>query len=507
MKKRNVFVKTAVATALLALAVSAMAGSLTVTKRTVANEAFGSAFTATTPVYVPNIAYVFNTPAGIVVNSGGTVNVVFTMTGGSWSSSAALGAANVVSSSMGGAFTIVAPVVSTVTTTGDTLTVALWNNSGSNITIGIGGTVTLTSIAAGVRYQAKGVTQGTPVNVSATVMNGVNTLESAAATAVIGYANAITPTFTASTETKKINLTVAPAATTLTTGVAVANKVQLGKISFATASTPPVDLDVSAGLLEAPIVRGVPAFGTGYTVTVAKSTGAFTAKQGVALSLTADCNGSMTSGSQTMAPVATAVTAATTTATITVAAAVAADAATDLNGIYVCSDYTLSAPGVISVFTPTVTASYAAASPSYTGSALTAQTGYALNNNGKTIYVHNLVRTSASYVGYVRIYNTGSIAAAVTAAWVNPDTGVVAATSAPIPFNTTANPVNFPSGAVATYSYDQIAAIIGAAPVSANGTQPRLQLTAPTDAMEAQTFLLTVANGNFSDISNAQQGN
>lgn len=492
MKKRNVFIQTAIASALLAMSVSALAGSLSVTKRTVANEAFGSAFTAATPVYVPNIAYVFNTPAGIVVNDGGSISIVFTMTGGQWSSSAALAITNAVSSSMGGVFGVAAPVVTTVATANDTLTVVLNNASGGNITIGIGGTLTLTSVGGAARYQATGVIPGTPVAVSAKVMNGVNVLETAASATVVDTAAAIASTFTASTETKKINLSATPAGSALTAGVAGANKVQLGKVVFSNVTGAQNDLDVvAATLAETPITVGAPAFGTDYTVTVGKASGMFTAKQSIGLYLDAACATPITSGATTLAPLATAVTAATTSIVATTVSANAVDAATDLGSLFVCSDYSgVTAGAVINEFTPTIAASYTKASTAYTGATLAANNGYALTNNGATVYVRNYIPSGvAGYLQTVRLINTGTTAATASVSLIDDATGVE---SAAVPVG-----VSMAPGVAQRLSQAAIEAAVG--PIAATA-RPRLKFTAPTSGMEAQSFFNN-ANGAYTNLS------
>jgi hypothetical protein len=498
MKKRNVFVQTAVASALLALSVSALAGSLTATKRTVANEAFGSAFTATTKVFVPDVAYVFNTPAGIVVNDGGSIDVVFTMTGGQWSSSAALGAGNAVASAMGGVFAVTAPVASTVTNTNDTLKVTLTNSTGANITIGIGGTLTLTSLAGGVRFQAIGVTQDTPVTVSATVLNGTNVLESASDVTVVENAAAIASTFTASTETKQIDLTAAPAGSALTAGVAGTGLVQLGKIKFTATTGTKVDLDVSAGLVESTIAPGAPAFGTGLTVTVVPATGSFTAKQGIVLATAANCSGALTGGAttQTLAPLATAVTGSTTSIVDTVVSASAANLATDLvAGLYLCSDYSgKTASSVISLFKPTVTASYTKASTAYTGSTLAASTGYDLTNNGQIVDVLNYIPAAVTgYIQTVRLINTGTVDAQASVAVINEATGVVG-TAAPIG-------AVIPAGGSLRLSQAAIEAVIG---TQAATVRPRLRFSAATNSLKVQS-LFNNANGAYTNLSGIEQ--
>lgn len=132
---------------------------------------------------------------------------------------------------------------------------------------------------------------------------------------------------------------------------------------------------------------------------------------------------------------------------------------------------------------------------------------YNLRKNGKTVDVRNVVEwspiTDGIYTSYVKIINSGTLAAPVTAQWLNVDGSVGA--SGVLPFLVGSN--NFPAGAVRTFTAKQIQGYIGA-PANANAVvnddRPRLRLTAPTDGLQAQSFLLTVANGNFSDTTGAQ---
>ncbi len=485
MKKRNVLIHTAVASALLAMGLSAEAGSLNVTKRTVANESFGTAYTATTKVAVPNIAYVFNTPGGIVMNPSGQVTVKYVIAGGTWTSSAALAGTNVVVTSLPGGVTAGTP---TINSAGDTVSVVLTNGStNANATIGIGATVTLTNVSGATRFQAVGVVKGTAVTVSGSAWNTVAdvVLESAtAAKTVVDYAQAVTLGFTASTETKKIDLTLATPGAGLTAGVAGANLVQLGKITAENnPDVTPVDLDTDAALAETSIVAGAPAFNGAFTVTVAPATGAFTAKQAVKLFSNAACSVALTGGAATQAPLATAVVASTASVTLT-GAGTAAQSATDLlAGVYVCSDYSgVTANAVLSALTPTISAVYTKASTTYTGDTLGNNTGYALTTNGQTVDVRSYIPAGTpGYTSYVRVINSGTVTAVVSAQWLYEDgtTGTAVALGSALA-----------AGGAHTYTSTDIETAIGAPTSTIGQNRPRLRLTAPTSGLQAQSFFL-----------------
>jgi len=492
MMKRNAIARTLIASAVLAVVGVAQAGSLTVTKRTVANEVV---IAAATVVHMPNVTYTFNTPGGIVVNPSGAVQLKFVMTGGTWSTSGAIAAGNVVIASLpAGLLVDVITNVPTINTAGDTLTVSVSNTSTANVTIGIGGTVTLTNVSGATLYQAVGVTSGTPVTVTGGVYNGVNVLEQpTAASTAVDFAQAVTLGFTASTETtRKIDLTASPAGSALSASSIGAGPglVQLGKIKATNATTAPVDANVSGTLTETSIVANSVAFnGAGHVVTLGVSSGSLTAKQGFSLWTGANCTGAPAGGAAVQAPTTGALTAATTSVTLTSTGSTTANYATDLTGgLYVCSDYTtVAANGVIAALTPTISAVYTKGSAAYTGDTLSANAGYALSNNGQTTDVRSYIPAgTAGYTSYVRVINTGSIGAVVTGQWLYED----GTTSTGAALSATA----LPAGGAKTYTSAQIEAAIGAPTATIGANRPRLRLTAPTSGLQAQSFFLNPDN-------------
>ena len=510
MNKRNAIVRTLVASAVLAVMGVAQAGSLSITKRTVANEAFGSAFSATTGVFVPNVAYVFNTPGGIVVNPGGSVQVKYVMTGGTWVASNTLDASNVVITNMPSGLTAAAPVISqggVVAATGDTLTATVTNPTAANITIGIGGTVNLVGSNVN-RIQAQGVTVGTVVAVTGGAFNGVNVLEATtAATTVIDYAQAVTLAFVASTETKKIDLSSTPAGSSLTAGVAAASKVQIGRIRATNAGTAPNSLDAAVAAPAAPAVIGVitetpivvgssNAYAAGYTVTVGVASGAFVAKQGLLLSSTADCSGALGAGVSTQLPTSANTTSATTSVVVSSSGTIVPNAADLLAGPYVCSDYTnVTAGTVLTALTPTIASTYTRSSTSFTGNTLAATNGYALSTNGQTVDVRTYIPAgTAGYTSYIRVINTGTIAAAVSGQYVYQD-GTLGTSGTLV--------ASLPSAGSTTLSSTQVEAALGA-PVVTAGARPRVRITAPASGMNVQSFILNGASGAFTEVSGAQ---
>ena len=88
MKKRNLVLQTAIASAILAMAAGAQAGTLT-GAATYATENFGSTATAALAIGAPATVYTFNTPGGIVVNPSGSVYVFFRVTGAAFAAAPA----------------------------------------------------------------------------------------------------------------------------------------------------------------------------------------------------------------------------------------------------------------------------------------------------------------------------------------------------------------------------------------------------------------------------------
>jgi len=379
--------------------------------------------------------------------------------------------------------------------------VSLTNAGDANVTIGIGGTLKLFSETGKVRFQAQGVTAGTPVQVTGKAMNGASVLEAAtAASTVIDNAAAVAATFTASTETKKIEMTTSPAGTTLTAGIAGANLVQLGKIAFT--GTGRKDLDVTGILGETTVSTGAPAFGTDLTVTITPATGSFTAKQGFGLYTAANCTGALTGGvatTQTLAPLATAITAATTSAKITVASNLAASLAADVGSLFVCADYSgLTAGTVINTFKPSITATYTKSSTAYLDVTLAANNGYDLITNGTTKDLRNYVPAAqAGYTGYARVINTGTVSATIYVAVIDQATGTVG--------TKLGNLGTLAAGAATSFTSKQIedALVAAGAPVIAASDRPRLRFTAATGSLDVQSFLAN-PGGVVSDMTGAQ---
>lgn len=490
MKKRNVFIQTAVASALLAFGV-AHAGSVTVSARSVANEAFGTAVAQPTiaagAISLPTLQYTFNTPGGIVVNNSGSVKVVFTLAGGTTDTAGTFNAANVILTSGINTFT------PTVSSTGSAYTVTLTNNSGGNLTIGIGASVSLVSTAANAQYRVIGVTKGTNVAVTGQALNGLDNsvLEATTAAAnAITFAEAVTAASTVSTSANKINLNTLP---TPGTALVAAAPVSFGGVTLTNTAGTQVKLD-AAGATDTDLTDATTtAYAQSGTFTVGKVSGAFTPGMTVGLYTTQACTTAITGTlTQTNAPVG-AIAAGTTRITLAYTGLVAAQLDA---GVFVCGDYSVVTAGtVLSEITPTVAFTYDKASTSYMDEVVASFNGYALTTNGQTKIVRSYIPAAAvGYTSFVRVINTGAVDAPVTGQFVNEDGSTPSAAGVII--------ATLKAGGSKTLTSSEIETAMGVAPAGA--TRPRLRLTAATNGLEAQSFFLTNANGNFSDATGAQ---
>lgn len=120
---------------------------------------------------------------------------------------------------------------------------------------------------------------------------------------------------------------------------------------------------------------------------------------------------------------------------------------------------------------------------------------YALGTNGGSVYVRSYIPSAAvGYTSFIRVINTGAVAASISAQVINATTGVTG------PAGVIAASVQ-PGGAVTVPSSTIDAAIVaagGTAPAAAD--RPRLLITGPTN-LSVQSFFLSGGNGNFNEVS------
>ena len=498
MKKSNFILQAAVASALVVMVGGAQAGTTSGANTTFATELFGATSSATNVQIKPGaLVYTFNTPGGIVVNAGGSVFLYQRLAGGIFSTLPLVGQ---YALSAGVTLTATAVALSTDSTT---VRITLNNGTTVNQTIGIGGAVTWTPIANAVGgVNVTLATAGGAVSASSTVssigtalpntgialpsdLDNVTITNTGAGTQVAVSATAITGAIAASSsfakvETQQIDLTAASPTSRFTTpGTALSNVnsatlVNLGSVTFTETAGNQFIADASADYTIAG--RGT---ATTFNGTV---TGAF--KTGATAILTTDlaCTTGIVAGSLGV------LNAGLTQFTFS-----AGTLPTAATPNFICLTAPVTA-GAIPETTPT--ASFTFTKTTTTDAATTAAgTLYALKQNGATVDVRSYIPAStAGYTSFVRIINTGSVAAAVMGQWVfeNGTTSTAATLIA-----------SHPGAGSVTLSSTQIEAALGA-PTVIGGNRPRLRLTAPTNGLQAQSFFLTNANGNFSDATGAQ---
>lgn len=480
MKKRNLVLQAAVAGALVTM-FGAQAGTLTGTA-SYAVENWGPTATAALGITPPAIVYTFNTPGGIVVNPTGVIYAYLRVANGIFST-----APLAAQLALGGGISGLTATVGALSTDSTTVRVALTNGTTNNVTIGVGGTLTYTGIAnaftnvntvlgtAGGAVSAQAsisTTTSTPntgTALPADLDNGVsNTLNFA--TSAVGVTGAVAASSTfAVTETQKIDLTAtAPGSRFTAPGATLSNAnsttvVNLGSLKFTDGTANQVN-----GTTAYTLVGRSTAGTLGGTVT-----GAF--KTGATAQLTTDLACTIAVGGGTAA-----LNAGLTTFTFATYAVPATTVP-----YYVCLT-TPATTATIPVTTPT--ASFTTTKATGTDAANTAAgTLYALGNNGATVDVRSYIpAVTVGYTSFVRVINTGSVTATVSGQWLYEDgTSSVAA-----PLIT-----SHPAGGSKTLTSTQIEAALGAPTATIGNNRPRLRLTAPTNALSAQSFFLNPGNG------------
>ena len=497
MKKRNLVLRTAVAAALVSLFAGATANaavSVTTTSPTkYATEVFkGSA--PNTSVIVP----VTTAISSVGIGSGATFTVVFQLTNGAtWDSS--LSASNSFASSVGGTVAVnyVNSGGATVTTSSagvasnaDVAVVSV-TTSTSAVAIGSGSVVTVSTN----KIHASALAAPGSIGVTATTYSGALSALPAAGTvpldatsvaatitsSIVGIALAGSPTASGS---QKIDLTSSPTGTQFITTAGVrSNVATLGNITATLNSGSATKADPTAAY----------ALATKYvSVNLVGSAGVFTAM-----------NSTKKAWLETGACTAGAGSALAGTAT-SFASAAAAAAATTLNlastAVLVSgSSYNvcMEVDGVTSIVPGTISASatLGVAGVQDQSQTLSTISLLTLGLNGSQRDVRSYIPAgSVGYTSFVRTINTGSVTAAVTGQWLYEN-------------GTTSTPAtliaSLVGGASSTLSSAQVEAVLGA-PTVIGSNRPRLRLSAPTNGLDIQSFFLTNATGNFSDVTGAQ---
>ncbi len=498
MKKRSLVLQAAVACAIGAMAGAANA-NIGTANRTFAVELFSGSSPSTTAISLAPISYQFTGP----VAAASTFYVYVGLSGGATFTTAALTAAMVGAASDGSAIDsagtaasggTVQTVVLATDSTYARFTVVL--NTGKSISSSsvftftppnlpgtvknangalstVGGTLTATwvnnSTATTGTIPAGDIDSGgTHSGVVATSAQGITLTGAASSAFPFNSQGAI--------ETSKIDLSATPTSSKFTTGVNSASTTVINLGAIRAKNNSAIGADLTA--------YTIANMATTLSYTVAAPAGFFApmGKTGQTWLSTsaADCSATLGSSASTVFSTAASAAAATT---ITVTGVTAPATATNY---FVCMsiDSTNAAIGGTPTMAPTLVH---ANTSTDSNEALAAFNLYSLTTNGQSKYVRNYVPAAVTgWTNFLRIINTGSITADVSAAVVDEATGV-AGTAAVIL-------TGLKAGAATTINSTQIEAAIGAQSSSA---RPRLLITAPTNALEVQNFLFT-PNGSFS---------
>lgn len=488
MKKLNLI---CASIAMLATGV-ANAGSAVSTATKIAVENFGGAAASQDALAVLGAPISYSMSSITAVNSGSTVYFTVRLTGGK-------AAATITNMASVGNFTFAGQGCSTnavaanpgcvVTTSTDRSTIKVAVTTAASYTLGLGAftwTPATTDInAANTALSTVGgkVTASIGlVTLNPTAIESADTQATIDAPLATGdlavAARTITGAVAASSYAGKIDLTATPAASNYTTaGYAV-----LGQYTFTNAAAGTGK--IRDGSADYRLVAGsAGADNSGATVTVTPGTGqAFPIGSVVKLSASATCATTLAGGSASSA----AITAPTSTTAKTLTTT---DAVVTGTPYYVC----VSAPSTGNTAAPIQATIAATVNAASTNDSIQASSGlgYSLGYNGSIVDVQTYwpgALDPFAYKGYLRITNTGSVAAAISAqhyttAGALTGTATVLAIAGKLPTGTLA------AGQSVLLSTKQIDDLIGANP--SNLESGRIRITAPTDGLRVQSLLQT----------------
>ena len=492
MKKSNVILQAAVASAFVAMAGGVQAGTLSQAgANRFAVEVFGPTATSALAITATPVVYTFNTPGGIVVNPGGIIYTYHRIAGGTLAIDPVAGAY-----ALGGGITGLVAAVGSVSGDKTTVQITLNNSTTDNVVIGVGGTLTWTPTAGSIKdVNTTLATVGGAVSMQASVASSAVTANTGTAlpadldnglsnslNIAVG-AQAITGTVTASSslaivETQRVDLTAAAPGSRFTTpGATLSNAnsatvVNLGAFKFTDSAT-------TAMMKDGATVYSVANSQTATTLS-GTVTGSFKGTSTMTIATDVTCTTAIAAGA------AGTLNTALTTFTFT-GGTIPATATNN----YLC--YTVPATTAqIPLGTPT--ASFTFGKATGTDAATTAAGSlYTLQYNGSQVDVRNYVPAAVTgWTTILRIINTGTVSAAISGAVIDETTGVAGTAAVLVPA--------LASGGAATLNATEIEAALG---TMADTARPRIRITAPTNGMDVQTYVFN-PNGNFSIIHGSE---
>lgn len=505
LKKRNVVLQAAVACAVIAMAGSANAGTSTATAITYATQNFQATTVANAAVQnaitiQPN-ALTYSMSAATTVNTAGIIYFQVRLTGGTFGGTAPV-AADFNVAAQGAGSNLSAIVLST-----DKKTVQVKFTATADTFLGLGALVYTPAAGTIVKVNDALAAAGGVVSAESTITTTAGTATTLQSTVALSSVDGAIPSSTLAKSASAISAAVSAAA-------------GAGQIDLT--ASPPASAYFTSG---ATLQTAGASLGS---VTLTETTGNQMALDGATdytlaagsdhASTATDTTITVTPPAGTPFPVGATVDASTTAATATVPACAAANllglgpavftavtAATAATLVvpwanmpgsgsptFVC----LTAPSATDTATPITPTIAASLTPGVAADAPTtvaATTGYALDYNGSKVDVRNYVPFAVTgYQQFLRIINTGTVAAKVSAAVINETTGVVGTAGVLI--------TSLAAGAAMTLDATAIEAAIGAQAATA---RPRVRITAPTNGMNVQNYLFT-PSGSFTEASGAQ---
>lgn len=480
MKKLNLI---CASIALVFGATAATAGTLStaVVGGTVfATENFGGSTSAVTDTITPG-AVTYSMTSITAVNAGASVYFTVRLNGGKFAAAPA-GTTFSFAGQAGGVD------ITAVTLSTDKSTALVRVTSAGSVNIGLGAfsyapaasnidnVNTTLAAAGGVVTVSIGLTAIAPTAFEAT--DALATVDAPVPTSNLAVAaKAVSGAVAASATTTKIDLAALPAASLFTGGVSA--RATLGQVMFTNVAGLQNRRDVGADYTLA--AGSAPSANTGVTVTVTPGAGqSFPTGSTLTLNSADTCllgTDLATTGTGTVAFTGvTALTAKVVSTTVPVGTAAP---------VYVC----MLPPSAGNTATPITATLSAVVAPGSTKDliATASGTGYALDYNGSSVDVLTYwpgALDAFSYKGYLRITNTGSLAANVSFAHVNKDTGAL--------FNAAVIIANLLPGQSKLISTVAIDAVAGVAP--SNLESGRARVTAPTNGLRVQSLLQTGAD-------------
>lgn len=483
---------------------SAQAGTVTSTATKIAIENFGGTGANQDAIAIQGAAISYSMTNITAVNSGSSVYFTVRLAGGKFiaSPTGTFTFAGVACDGVSGRPTCA------VSRSADATTLKIQVTVAASYTLGLGaftytpaaGDIVAVSSALGTAGGAVNATIGlvTLDPGATTALDSTTTQQTIDAPLATGAlasgVKAISGAVAASNYDGKISLTVAPAGTTYTvpTGGASTQAV-LGSVTFTNvANSGAKRPDGTNAYALATNSDGNPNGGVSVVVTPGNGQ-SFPVGSSLKLSTsTATVNGVVY---PTCVNTATGSAVAITTAAIASApkTLTTSDAVTTAAPIFVCMDVP---SGNGNVATPIQATLLATVAPSVNTNSIASAsgTGYNLQYNGSSVDVNTYWPAGLAaynFTGYLRVTNTGTVPAAVSAAHLSPATGAAG--------NSAVIVSSLAVGQTVLLTSTQVDALVGAAPSGLNAG--RIRVTAPTNQLRVQS-LLQFNNGNLVEFSN-----